>query len=125
MRFAKMHVFPYSIREGTPAATASDHVHSQEKKDRAHSFAVLDDDMAEAFRGQYIGRVEGVLIEERRLAPSGRLTGLTDRFVRIEVDGPSEWMGQIVDLRITRDDGGILVGQPLEGSPSGPILLNT
>ena len=125
MRFAKMHIFPYSIREGTPAATAPNHVHSQEKKERAQAFAQLDDELAEAFRCQFIGRTEAVLIEERRRSESGRLTGLTDRFVRVEVDGPDDWMGQIVDLQLVASDEGVLVARPFEGSPTGPTLLST
>ena len=61
--FAKIHVFPYSRREGTPAAERSDQVPPGEKAARAARLRTLTDELAAADRAARAGAVELALVE--------------------------------------------------------------
>lgn len=61
--FAKIHVFPYSRREGTPAAERPDQVPPGEKAARAARLRTLTDELAAADRAARAGAVELALVE--------------------------------------------------------------
>lgn len=122
MEFSKIHVFPYSVREGTPAATAPSHVPSSVIRERAQAMGAADAEMARVYRSRFLGRVVSVLVEERRVSDEGHLTGLTDRFVRVQMKGPDEWMGQIVKIRLLEEKDGSLWGRDPAESPLEPNL---
>ncbi len=66
--FAKIHVFPYSRREGTPAAERSDQVPPGEKAARAACLRALTDELAAADRAARAGTVELALVETPGIA---------------------------------------------------------
>jgi hypothetical protein len=51
-----------------------------------------------------------VLFEQR--ARDGRLTGLTEHYLRVRCDGPSDWLGRIVSVRAERAKAGELLAAP-------------
>lgn len=61
--FSKIHVFPYSRREGTPAAARIDQVAPAAKTDRAARLRALSDELAAADRAARTGSVELALVE--------------------------------------------------------------
>ena len=61
--FAKIHVFPYSQREGTPAAERPDQVPPGEKAARAARLRTLTDELAAGDRAARAGAVELALVE--------------------------------------------------------------
>ena len=69
--FAKIHVFPFSARKGTPAATMPGKVDSALIKNRAQRLQNLDNQLQENFRKRFIGHRVGVLVESLR-PPRGR-----------------------------------------------------
>ena len=62
--FAMMHIFPYSKREGTPAATMQGQVPKSEKERRAAQAAHIAREMREKYLEKQIGRTCHVLFEE-------------------------------------------------------------
>lgn len=64
INFAKIHVFPYSIRTGTVASKMPYQVDEREKKIRAGRLIELSDIMEEEYYKKYIGKLVNVLIEE-------------------------------------------------------------
>ncbi|MHB0870295.1 MAG: tRNA (N(6)-L-threonylcarbamoyladenosine(37)-C(2))-methylthiotransferase MtaB, partial [Chloroflexota bacterium] len=95
IRFAGLHVFKYSPRTGTPAATMLDQVAPRVKQARSDRLIALAQEMAVEFRSQFLGSVLGTLWEERlperearRLGLNGGengsswWTGLSDNYVR-------------------------------------------
>ena len=66
--FAKMHVFPYSMRAGTPAAAREDQVDASVKAARAARLRALSDELRRADYGRRAGTVELALVEEDGLA---------------------------------------------------------
>lgn len=61
--FSKIHVFPYSKREGTPAAARADQVAPEVKAARAAYLRALSDELADADRASRAGSTELVLVE--------------------------------------------------------------
>ena len=61
--FSKIHVFPYSKREGTPAAARADQVPPEAKAARAGRLRALSDELAAADRGARAGTIELALVE--------------------------------------------------------------
>ena len=66
--FSKIHVFPYSRREGTPAAECPDQVPPGEKAARAARLRALTDELAAADRAARAGTVELALVETPEVA---------------------------------------------------------
>ena len=61
--FMKIHVFPYSMREGTPAADRDDQISDEVKTARAKVLRELSDELALADFQSRTGSIEDVLVE--------------------------------------------------------------
>ena len=66
MGFAKVHVFPYSPREGTKAAAFPDQIPQQVKSERAAALIRLADDIRSAHLAQFTGKTAEVLVENEK-----------------------------------------------------------
>ena len=83
--FARTHVFPYSLRPGTPAARMSDQVPSQVKAARAKAMRDVAAGSHRAFRQRFVGRTMDVLWEScREGQPGAKYRGLTGNYLRVE-----------------------------------------
>lgn len=95
--FAKVHVFAYSRRPGTPAADAPRQVPQAEKVARSHRMITLCDASRERYLRQQIGRTVPVLTETRLLG--GGTGGYTDTYVPVRLSGvypPGELIKAVV-----------------------------
>ena len=82
--FSKIHVFPFSKREGTKAASMSGHLDNSIKKDRARRLIAVDDVLQKNYNDKFLGKVVNVLIEENE----GKISiGHTENFLKVIVDG--------------------------------------
>ena len=63
--FSRAHVFPYSPREGTPAAAMDGQVSSHVKRERVGKMIELGQELEHQFICGMIGRVRSVLFEQR------------------------------------------------------------
>lgn len=63
IKFSKMHVFKYSIRKGTPAATFPNQVSDVKKEERSNILIEMSDKNELEFASQYIGQKISVLFE--------------------------------------------------------------
>lgn len=98
--FAKVHVFPYSQREGTVAAKAQNQVASQEKEKRAKIMGELVEQARKKFLKNQIGLIESVLIERFR---HGYLEGYTKNYTPIHIlTDKIDLCGQIVNVKIVK-----------------------
>ena len=83
MAFFHMHIFPYSKRSGTRAASMADQVSRQTKQRRVDLMEEVDRKNSAAFAGYYLGKTVRILPEEQEtLDGSLYLTGHTDTYVR-------------------------------------------
>lgn len=84
--FYEMHIFPYSKREGTRAASMPGQLSKAEKAVRAKRLSELGDRMSEEFRRVRSGRTEEVLLEEEVEINGERwLVGCTKEYVKAAV----------------------------------------
>jgi threonylcarbamoyladenosine tRNA methylthiotransferase MtaB len=104
------HVFPYSVRSGTPAAAFSDHVPAAVKKDRAKKMRELGARKKKAFARSFVGRRLEVLIESAR--KDGLLSGYSRNYLPVGVAGPAA-INSEAEVQIAGFDNGELFGSVL------------
>lgn len=109
MRFAKMHVFSYSIREGTVAAASADQIHPQIKTLRARAMEELSVQLEREFFGSQIGTVHTVLIEKKR--SDAYSYGLTESYIPVRIYGKEIPRHTLVTVRIKEADDGFCIGE--------------
>ena len=81
--FAKIHVFPFSAREGTKAASMEGQVKKSEKLYRTGKLIELQDRLRAEYIERNIGREETVLIEEKEsVGDTCFYSGYTERYIR-------------------------------------------
>lgn len=103
--FAKMHVFSFSRRKGTPAAKMEPVVPSEVIKHRSQVLRDLDEKLQGEFRRQFGGEEVGVIIED--VAPDGGGKGRCERYFMVEIEareGESVEKGDLV-YRVLDADG--------------------
>ena len=98
--FTYLHVFPYSDRTGTEAATRPGHVDRATIARRAARLRALGAAKALAFRRGLAGRTEDVLVLETRDRATAALVGLTGHYVEVPFDGPDALMRRVARVRI-------------------------
>ncbi len=86
MGFARMHVFVYSRRSGTEAASMSGQVDERLKRERSHIMRELAKTAAAGFRSVFSGQVMDVLWEQR--GTGGIWTGYTGNYIRVYSEDP-------------------------------------
>ena len=84
--FSYLHVFPYSKRPGTKAATFANQVPKHKKAERVEILRILSEKKRLAFYNHHIGTRRKVLIENER-DRSGLLKGFTDNYIPVLIDG--------------------------------------
>ena len=81
--FSHMHVFPYSPRPGTSAATYGEQVAPAVKTERVHTLMALASDQSRRFRNRFVGTEREVLWERAvDLGGTEMWSGLTDSYIR-------------------------------------------
>ena len=105
--FARMHVFPYSEREGTKAAAMAGSVPRHIREERARQLIAVGKELERAALEGRIGKTDEVLIEE--IDAQGRGTGYTGGYMRVHVQGAQP--GEIVRVWITGIENDELSGE--------------
>ena len=97
--FAKIHVFPYSIRKGTVAAMRTNQILPQVKSARARKMTALADALEQRFLESQVGTVQTVLIE-KRTSPD-YCNGFTDSYIPVRIYGEDIERHSLVKVRLT------------------------
>ncbi|MDQ0351068.1 threonylcarbamoyladenosine tRNA methylthiotransferase MtaB [Alkalibacillus filiformis] len=102
--FSELHVFPYSMRTGTPAARMKDQIDDETKNDRVHRLIELSDQQAKEYSSLYEGEVLEVIPEEpyKKDPDSGLYEGYSDNYLKVVFECPPELVGEIVRVKITK-----------------------
>ncbi len=110
--FARMHVFPYSEREGTPAARMPDPVPKAVREDRAQLLIAQGKRLQRAYLNSLRGSAQEVLLEEP-VPERGTLwmAGYTPHYVRVQVQGGEP--GALCAARLTEAVGEEMLGELL------------
>lgn len=103
--FARIHVFPFSPREGTPAAGMPGQLSREKKEERVRRLIALGEETARAYREQWLGRRDTLLAETES---DGFWTGYTPAYVRVFVpSAPGVHAGDLIQVQLTalQEDG--------------------
>ncbi len=80
LEFARIHVFPYSPREGTQASQMPNQVEDRVKKERSQRMLALAEESAQSFSQRFLGRTMPVLWEKQT---DGIWSGLADNYIKV------------------------------------------
>jgi threonylcarbamoyladenosine tRNA methylthiotransferase MtaB len=102
MKFAELHVFPYSKRSGTPAARMEDQVDEDEKNRRVHKLIELSNKLAVDYASKFVGEVLEVIPEEpyKEAPESGLYVGHSDNYLKLIFPANESLVGKICKVRL-------------------------
>ena len=112
------HVFPYSSRRGTVAASLPDHVGSEVKKTRARRMRELGAIKKRDFCLRFRGRKLSVLIEEKIDRATGLRRGFSRNYLPVLVPADGTLVNREIEVEVEGFEGGWLRGTPLETAPA-------
>lgn len=98
IRPAFIHIFPYSRRAGTPAASRKDQVQDCVKTKRVQMLEALCDELHREFIDSNKGVAEKVLFESTDR--NGMMEGYTGNYIRVSREYDPELIGRIVDVTL-------------------------
>ncbi|PTI30374.1 tRNA (N(6)-L-threonylcarbamoyladenosine(37)-C(2))-methylthiotransferase MtaB [Mammaliicoccus vitulinus] len=98
-QFSELHVFPYSMRTGTPAARMTDQIDEDVKNDRVHRLIELSDQLAKDYASKFDQTVLEVIPEEKG-SSDGKLVGYADNYMKIEFEGDESLIGELVKVKV-------------------------
>ena len=109
-RFLKIHVFPYSKRAGTPAASMPMQLPKQVKKERLSRLSALDADIRKEILTRISERNEvfEVLFET---FDNGKAIGHTASFIEVCAPSDTSLHSELRQVRITSNDGEVCFGE--------------
>lgn len=110
VRFAKVHMFPYSLRPGTRAARLPNPVSQQVIAERKDQVLRLAEQVAFELREGYVGQVMPVLLESKERL-SDAYTGHTDNFLEVIVSGRNLLENTIYPVRMVSNSAKGLIGE--------------
>ena len=99
--FSRIHVFSYSARPGTPAATMPGRVPPPTVRRRKEALQATAAELCRAYHRRMVCRAADVLIEYGRDARTGLLHGHTERYVGVLLEGPDRWAASLRQVTIT------------------------
>ncbi len=105
MAFARLHVFPYSERAGTPAVRLPDPVPQVVRTERAAWMRALGEQLAANYRQYFIGQTLPVLWERRDDA--GYWHGLTDNYLEVLTQSEANLYNRMTPTYLIPADGDI------------------
>ena len=113
MAFSGAHIFTYSERPGTAAATMADQVPHALRRERSRRLREIVSESEDRYRRSFIGDQLDVLWENTsELGPEGwRMSGLSDNYLRVLAITPQDLWNQLTPVRILAEDEGRLQGR--------------
>ena len=102
LRFSKVHIFRFSPRQGTEAATLPDRVPPSEQKRRAAILADIADKLRRDFAASLVGSAETVLLETSS-------SGTCGRYLEVRLNRHLE-PGMLISVQIERSEGDVCSG---------------
>lgn len=112
--FSNMHVFKYSPRKGTPAASFEGQVLASEKEKRSNILIELAKRKTIEFNKKFIGRDMPVLIEKEVNDQDGYIEGFTPNYIKVQCKGDEQLKGKIVNTSLKEAIDDFIVGKVLD-----------
>ena len=106
--FSRVHVFPFSERPGTPAASMAGAVPPEIRRARAKELATIADAKRTAFAKRFIGKTTEIVVEDE-----DSCSGWTSEYLWCTCPHAHLPRKSLVKVRITAADGHKLTGTPI------------
>jgi threonylcarbamoyladenosine tRNA methylthiotransferase MtaB len=115
MRFAAMHVFPYSVRSGTSAAKMPAEVPYATKHERMQRMLAVARESQASYLATFAGRVLPVLWERSREVGDGAPAwdGLTENYIRVHARSERDLRNRLTPALLVRPRDGEYEGEAL------------
>lgn len=97
-----LHVFPFSPRPGTPAATFPDPVSTAVIKERCRTMRRMGREKRAAFYRRFVGGRVSVLVEHRREKDTGLLKGVSGNYLNLKFEGGEEAKNRLRAVRVEK-----------------------
>jgi threonylcarbamoyladenosine tRNA methylthiotransferase MtaB len=118
--FSYLHVFPFSIRKGTPASLFPHQVEGAVIKKRSEAMRELGKEKRRAFYHQFLLQELHVLVEDRREEETKRWKGLSRNYIPVLFtnengsEGGPNWINQELTVRVTGLEDNHVIGKVVE-----------
>ncbi|WP_270646412.1 tRNA (N(6)-L-threonylcarbamoyladenosine(37)-C(2))-methylthiotransferase MtaB [Paeniclostridium hominis] len=99
VELSQMHIFKYSPRKGTPAATMENQIDPQMKHLRSDKLIALNKKNFNKFATKFIGEEFEVLFEQN--IGDNKYEGLTPNYIRVVVESNEDIQGKILNTKIS------------------------
>jgi threonylcarbamoyladenosine tRNA methylthiotransferase MtaB len=99
MRFARIHVFPFSPRLGTAAATMPGQISAAVKKERSKQILALSRESSKNFLTQFLGKTLEVLWEQ---SSAGVWSGLTSNYIRVYARSRDDLGNRLLPVKLVK-----------------------
>jgi len=106
-----LHIFSYSDRKGTISSQLPDKVSPEIIHKRSEILHDLGRKKWENYLEGFIGKTLEVLIEQKRDRKTNKLTGLSDNYIRVLLDGADSLKNRIIPVSILKREENFLVGR--------------
>ena len=103
IRFARVHVFPYSSREGTEASGMPNQITNAQKKNRSRKLIQLCGETAQEFAETFIGKELRVLSEKNN-------KGYSENYLPVKIKNENDLSNRIISVKILNYRDGFLTG---------------
>ena len=101
VKLYETHIFKYSKREGTPAATMKEQVREEVKQERSQILLALAEKNKQVFEQQFTGRVVEVLVEEKVLRNGEEWwIGHTKEYIKVALKSKEDIKNQILRVEM-------------------------
>ncbi len=102
MEFARIHVFPYSPREGTEAARMPHQISDKVKRERSQKMLALAKESAQNFRQRFLDKTMPVLWEKQT---DGVWSGLTDNYIKVYTRSNDDLTNKLLPAKLVEVGG--------------------
>ena len=97
--FAELHVFPYSRRNGTKAATMPDHVPEITKTMRVNAMLAVNEQLAMAYASRFEGEILEVIVERVK---DGYGMGHASNYLNVKFPVDDAFDASVVNVEVTK-----------------------
>lgn len=113
VKFAKVHMFPYSERPRTRAALFPNKVPSDVIKERKQTILRVAEEVSFSLRNQFVSRRMKVLTESSSAERPGEISGHSENFLMVWVQGGNYQPNELVTVDLIENTPAGLIGKPL------------
>lgn len=112
--FAKIHVFQYSPKKGTPAAEMGCQVNGDIKHRRSERLIAISNEMEQAYYNALLGKEFVVLLEGVSSLSENYIEGLSERYVRVAIKNNESLIGTLQSVKFESVEGDLVYGSLVE-----------